>query len=316
MAATRLSDIFVPAPFTAEAIERTTEKTAFIQSGIMQPFQLDIGAGKTIDLPFFQDLSGSDNVLSDTSDITLNKIDSSQDTAAVLIREASWGSTDLAASLGQRKPLNAILELVSSYWSRRRQQIALNAVAGAMGAFADNTSDISALSGASSDADGAAFVDATAKMGDHSDAITDVAMHSATEASLRKKDLIDDIRDSEGNFVTRTFQGRQVHIDDGLPVSSTVYTTYLFAPGALGFAEEQMEFANEMDRFSLKNGGTEALVTRRKEVIHPRGVRWTPGSGVPSSATPSNAELANSSNWTRVWEPQNIRIVKWVHTVA
>lgn len=316
MAGTRLSDIFVPEPFTAESIEITNEKTAFIQSGVMQPFELDIGAGKTVDLPFFQDLDGADNVLSDTSDITLNKIDSSQDTAAVLIRERSWGSSDLAAALGQRKPLDAILQRVTDYWSRRRQATALKAVEGAMGAFADNTSDISALSGAASDADGSSFVDATSKLGDHSDAVTDVAMHSATEAALRKKDLIDFIPDSEGKMRIRTFQGREVHIDDGLPVSSTVYTTYLFAPGVLGFAEEQMEFANEMDRFSLKDGGSEAIITRRKEVIHPRGVRWTPGSGVPSAATPSNAELADSNNWTRVWEPQSIRMVKWVHTNA
>lgn len=316
MAATRLTDVFVPEVFTPNAIERTSEKTAFIQSGIMQPFPIDIGMGKTIDLPFYQDLSGSDNVLDDTSDITLNNISSSQDTAAVLVREKAWGSTDLAASLGMDKPLNAILELVSGYWARRRQTTAIQTLQGAMGTFADNTSDISALSGSASDADGSAFVDATAKLGDHSDAITDIAMHSATEASLRKKDLIQDIRDSEGRFVMRTFQGRQVHIDDGLPETSGVYTTYLFAPGALGFVEEQMEFANEVDRFSLKNGGTEGLITRRKEVIHPRGVRWTPASGVPSGATPTNAELADSGNWTRVWEPQNIRIVEWKHTVA
>lgn len=316
MAATRLSDIFVPQPFTAEVIERTSEKTAFIQSGVMQPFDVPIGAGKTIDLPFFQDLSGADNVLSDTTDITLNKIDSSQDTAAVLIRERSWGSTDLAAALGQRKPLDAILELVSNYWARRRQATAIQAVNGALGSFVENTSDISALSGVASDADGAAFVDATAKLGDHSDAVTDIAVHSSVEASLRKKDLIDFIRDSDGNFVTRTFQGRQVHIDDGMPNSSGNFTSYLFAPGALGFAEEEMEFANEMERFALKDGGSEAIITRRKEVIHPRGVRWTPGSGVPAGATPTNAELADSANWTRVWEPQNIRIVRWITTVA
>lgn len=318
MAATKLADIIVPEVFNPNVIERTSEKIALLQSGVIQPItDIMIGEGETINLPFYQDLSGADNVWNDTSDITLNNINMARDTAVVLTREKAFASTDLARALGQDDPMDAISELVSGYWARRYQSALMSTLGGAMAAVgASNTLDISALSGAASNIDGEAFVDATQKLGDHSDALTDVVMHSATEASLRKQDLIDFIPDSEGKMTIRTFQGRRVHIDDGMPVTSGVYSTYLFAQGAVGLVEEEVENANEPYRHAEKNGGTDALYTRRKFVMHPRGVRWTPGSGVPTSATPSNAELGASGNWSRVYEPQNIRVVRFLHTVA
>jgi hypothetical protein len=133
---------------------------------------------------------------------------------------------------------------------------------------------------------------------------------------MKKQDLIDFIPDSEGDLTVPTYQGREVIVDDGMPVTSGVYTTYLFARGAVSMVNEPPENADEPYRHPDKNGGTDALYTRRKMVMHPRGVRWTPGSGVPSSSTPSNTELGNSSNWTRVFEPQNIRIVQFKHTLS
>lgn len=319
MAATKLSDIIVPEVFNPNAIERTSEKTALLQSGIIvEDPTIDIGEGETITLPFYQDLSGSDNVWDDTTDITLSSISMARDTAPVLTREASWGSSSLAKALGQDDPMDAILELVANFWARKRQTTLIKILGGAMAAsdMTGNVSDISSASGTASDADGSTFVDATLKLGDHSDEITDIAVHSATEGALRKKDLIDFIPDSDGNLTIRTFQGRRMHRDDSLPVSGSTYTSYLFAQGSVSLVDEMVDDANEPYRHPEKNGGTDALYTRRKFVLHPRGIRWTPGSGVPSSATPSNSELNTSSNWDRVWEPENIRIVQWKHTNA
>lgn len=317
MTETKLADVIVPEVFNPYVIERTAAKMALIQSGVIMPVgDIDIGKGSTINLPFFQDLSGADNVWVDTADITLNKIDTAQDTAIVLTREKAFGSTDLARALIGEDPMDAIGALVADYWSRRNQATLISTLTGAMGAFADNTHDISGLGGSASDIDGESFVDATQKLGDRGDSLTDVAMHSATEAALRVLDLIDFIPDSEGKLTIRTFQGRMVHIDDNMPVVSTAYTTYLFGQGAVNYVEELVPNANEPYRHPEKSGGTDALYTRRKFVQHPRGIRWTPASGVPAAATPTNAELADSDNWTRVWEAKNIRIVQFVHTLA
>jgi hypothetical protein len=317
MAATKLTDIIVPEVFTPNVIERTSELSRFIQSGIVEEVNdIPIGAGTTIQLPFYQDLSGSDEVWDDANDITLNKINMSQDTAAVLTREKAFASTSLSRALGQDDPMTAIMDLVAGYWARRNQQTLISILNGAMGTVTENQLDISSLSGAASNFDGEAFVDAQAKLGDHQDELQAVAVHSATYASMKKQDLIDFIPDSEGNLTIPTYQGREVIVDDSMPVTSGVYTTYLFARGAVNMVNEPPEDADEPYRHPEKNGGTDALYTRRKMVMHPRGVRWTPGSGVPSSSTPSNSELSNSSNWTRVFEPQNIRIVQFKHTVA
>lgn len=317
MAETKLADVIVPEVFNPYVIERTAEKTALIQSGVIQPVSdIQIGKGTTINLPFFQDLDGADEVWDDANDITLNNIGTAQDTAAVLTREKAFGSTDLARALIGEDPMAAIGDLVGGYWARRNQTTLINTLNGAMASFADNTHDISALGGGADTIDGEAFVDATQKLGDRGDALTDIVMHSATEASLRVLNLIDFIPDSEGKLTIRTFQGRTVHVDDNSPVASSVYTTYLFGQGAVGFVDEMVPNANEPYRHPEKSGGTDALYTRRKMVMHPRGVRWTPGGGVPASATPSNAELADSDNWTRVWEAKNIRIVRFVHTLS
>lgn len=319
MAATKLADVIVPEVFSPNVIERTSELTRFIQSGIMvEDNSIPIGRGTTIELPFYQDLSGSDNVWVDTSDITLNKIDMAQDTAVVLTREKAWGSSDLARALMGDDPMDAITDLVAGYWARRHQTTLIQTLNGAMGAsnMTGNVLDISALSGAASDFDGESFVDAQAKLGDHQDEFAAVAVHSATYASMKKQDLIEFIPDSEGKPTIPTYMGKEVIVDDGMPVTSGVYTSYLFARGAVSKVEEMVENADEPYRHAEKNGGTDALYTRRKFVIHPRGIRWQPGSGVPSAATPSNAELATTGNWTRVWEPENIKIVQFKHTVA
>ena len=170
----------------------------------------------------------------------------------------------------------------------------------------------------------ATFVDACAKLGDAADRLTAVGMHSATEAALRKLDLIDFLPDSEGKPMLRTFQGRRVVVDDTLPTRAgstdgTVYTTYLFGQGAFakgvapldgeplqgGFGTEGVELA----RVPLDSDSV--LINRRRYVLHPRGVKFTSASVAGDS--PTNAELENQANWVRVFENKNVRLVAITH---
>lgn len=52
-------------------------------------------------------------------------------------------------------------------------------------------------------------------------------MHSATEAYLKKQNLIDTVQPSN-DVAFGTYQGKRVIVDDGCPVSDGTYTTYLF----------------------------------------------------------------------------------------
>jgi hypothetical protein len=177
---------------------------------------------------------------------------------------------------------------------------------------------------AASRLNGATFVDACQKLGDRADRLTAVAMHSATEAALRKLDLIDFVPDSEGKAQLRIFQGRRVVMDDNLPVRNgttdgQVYTTYLFGAGAFG------KGAAKLDSEPLQGGfGTEGvelarvpldsdtvLINRRRFILHPRGVKFN--SATVAGDSPTNAELELAANWTRIYEAKNVRVVAVTH---
>jgi hypothetical protein len=163
-------------------------------------------------------------------------------------------------------------------------------------------------------------------LGDRGDRLVAVAMHSATEAALRKLDLIDFIPDSQGEAQIRTFQGRRVIVDDGCPsragtTDGLVYTSYLFGPGSFG-----MGFA-DLNGAPVEGGhGTEGcetardalnsdtfLVNRRRFILHPRGVKFTSAS--VAGANPTNAELEAAANWVRVWENKNVPVVAVTHNI-
>ena len=53
------------------------------------------------------------------------------------------------------------------------------------------------------------------------------------------------------------------------------------------------------------------LINRRRFILHPRGVKFTSASVAGDS--PTNAELATGTNWTRVFENKNVRVVAVTH---
>lgn len=321
MTATLLSDVIVPEVFNQYVINRTAELSAFWQSGIigeLPEVASLMGGGKTVNMPFWQDLSGADEVIDDTTDLTINKITPAQDEAVICIRGKAWGASDLSAMLAGSDPMMAIGDLVAGYWARRMQAVLLSAIKGAMGStvspsMAANSYDISAVSPASARVfDAEAFLDACQKLGDAQDSLAGVAVHSATYNLMLKDDLIDFVKPSDGSDNIPTYLGKRVIVDDGMPTLSGKYTTYIFGPGAIGYAEGSPKTPTETERKALIGGGTDVLVNRRKFVLHPRGVRWI-GNVSP---TPSNTQLETTTNWQRVYETKQIRIVRFIHKIA
>ena len=334
MAKTSVTDIIVPTEFEKYAIERTAELSTFGQCGIVEHAPefdaLAAGGGREVKMPFWKDLTATRQLLSDAATLAVNKIGSDQDIARIQNDAQVWSVNHLAKVVSGDDPMQAIVDLVAEYWARTDQGLVISCLKGMFGAasLADNLlaihSETVAGQSAATRLNGSTFVDACAKLGDRADRLTAVAMHSATEAALRKLDLIDFIPDSEGKAQIRSFQGRRVVIDDTLPTRAgttdgTVYTTYLFGQGAFG------KGASPMDGTPLQGGfGTEGveiarvaldsdtvLVNRRRYILHPRGVKFTSASVAADS--PTNAELETSSNWVRVFENKNVRIVAVTH---
>ena len=317
---TIISDVIVPEVFNPYVIERTAELSAFYQSGIIarnpELDRLAISGGKLINMPFWEDLEGDDEVLSDTEPLTVGKITASQDVAALLARGRAWSVNDLAKALSGDDPMAAIGDLVADYWARRFQVILIKTLDGVFGNTATqmdtNKHDISSETGDAAVIDAKTAVDAIYKLGDNADKLTGFAMHSATVAKLTKDDLIETIPPSEGKPEVRTFLGKPVVVDDSLPNANGVYTTYIFGAGAFGWGEGGAPVPVETARDAL--AGDDILVHRRHFILHPRGVAFQ--NAVVTGATPNNTELANPQNWKRVYEPKNVRIVQFKHKLA
>jgi len=330
MAKTLVSDIIVPSVFAPYSLERTTSLSEIIQSGIAagdaEMDRLAKGPGKTVDLPFWKDLTGASEVLSDAGSMTLTAITTGQDTASVHNRGKAWGANLLAKLLAGDDPMRQIADLVAGFWARDLQAILLKILEGLYDATAgvlktthrvDIYSDVAA--GSITDAmrlTGDTFVDATVKLGDAGQNLVACAMHSDVEGFLRKRDLIDFLPDSLGKLVIRSFQGRRVVIDDNCPktagVNSYSYLTYLFGPGAFALGNGALDpnEAVEVGRDILASD--DILANRKRFILHPRGVRFI---GAAAGASPTNTELATATNWSKVYSDKNIRVVAVKHNV-
>lgn len=314
---TKIQDVIVPDVFNPYVIERSAELSNLVQSGIISNnSELDRLAqtgGKLIDMPFWEDLTGEDEVLSDTSPLTPGKITSGKDAAALLSRGKAWGANDLAKALSGDDPMKAVGDLVATYWARRRQATTLSILKGvfASASMAGNLHDISALTGGAETFTGSTFIDASYKLGDAEERLTAIAVHSLTLASLRKQNLIEYVLDSENRSIP-TYMGKRVIVDDGLPNAAGIYTSYVFGQGALGLGNGAAPVPTETDRDSLQ--GTDILINRQHFILHPRGVKFNYAS--VAGVTPTNVELEDATNWTRVYDNKNVRMVAFKHKLA
>lgn len=309
---TVVADVIVPVVFNKYVIDRTAELSALYQSGIIarnpELDRLAEAGGRLINMPYWEDLTGADEVLSDVGALGVDNITSGQDVAALLARGKAWTVNDLAKALSGDDPMRAIGDLVAAFWARRWQATLINILTGVFGAASMATNVYNAPAGISADE----TINALQLLGDAKDRLTGFAMHSAVEARLAQLDLIDFIPDSEGRPAVRTYLQKPVIVDDGCPVAAGTYTTYIFGAGAIGWGEGAAPVPTETDRDSLASD--DILINRRHFLLHPRGVRWL--DAVVAGQTPSNAELANAANWQRVYEAKNVRLVQFNHTIA
>ena len=313
---TKISDVIVPEVFNPYVIQRTMELSALYNSGIIENNEelnkLATAGGKTINMPYWNDLTGDDEVLSDSAALTPAKITSGQDVAVLLMRGKAWSANDLAKALSGDDPMAAIGNLVAGYWERRMQATLISILGGTFAAsnMTGKIHDVSAKSGDAAVFTGSTFLDAEQLMGDAKGTITGIMVHSATETSLRKRNLIQTELDSNNKPID-LYMGKRLIVDDGCPKSGDVFTSYLFGQGAVGLGNGAAPVPTETDRDSL--AGDDILINRAHYILHLRGVKW---NGNAAGASPTNVELATGSNWERVYEEKAIRAVAFKHKIA
>ena len=322
MAGTTLADVIVPELFNPYVVQKTMEKSAFFNSGIItrnaEFDALASEAARTHNMPFFEDLTGDAQNIVEGQTIEFQKITSKADVSTTIMRQQKWSSTSLAAALAGSDPMGAIGNLVAGYWARQYQKELINLLAGvfASTSMKDHILDISAGEGAAANISASAVIDDLQLMGDAQDQLSAVVMHSATKAYLKKCNLIETERDST-DVEFDTYQGRRVIVDDGCPVDSGVYTTYFFGAGAIAYGEgSPVDFVQtETKRDPDTGAGVNMLYNRRCFIMHPRGIAWQNAVRV-NVESPSREELSNAKNWKRVYESKAIRMVALKHKVG
>lgn len=322
MAITRIADVIQPEVFTGYVQRKSLEKSALVQSGIVENSSefddLASGPNTLINMPYWNDLDGDSEVMSDTGALTPGKIGTNKDVARKNGRARSWGANGLSAMLSGDDPMGAIANSVSNYWVREDQKFLLNTLTGVFGAasMAGHVHDISAAVATEDQLlGGDTFVDASQKLGDAKDKLTGVMMHSAVEAYLVKKqlvDYVDTVNELNQQIKIPYFMSKRVIVDDAMPfdAGTLIGEMYLFGAGAIAYGNgsDPNILETEVARDSMASSGEDYLVNRKVFVMHARGIKWTEASVVGDF--PTNAELATGGNYELVFNPKAIRVVK------
>ena len=334
---TRLSDVVVPAIFTPYVQQMTQEKSRLIRSGaVMRDPILDAdlaGAGLTFNEPSFKDLDNdAENTSTDdpAAFSTPNKISTATEIQVRLSRNNSWSSMDLTSDLISEDPLGAIAGRVSDYWARRQQAAFIATIKGVLADNATVTDAYHTQNDMTFDIKGAgyvagvtnfsaeAFVDATLTMGDSLENLKMIAVHSIVYGRMLKNNLIDFVQDSVNGQAIRiaTFLGRELIVDDGLPVTAGVFDTWLFGSGAVRLGSGAPKVPTELSRAASSGNGSgqDTLFNRVEWCIAPEGYAYigTAASGGPTNAATAN-NLAAATSWRRVYpERKQVNIARLV----
>ena len=328
MAVVQLADIIEPSLFTQYVVQKTTELSAFFQSGVVQQTdlmnQLTAAASNTFTVPFWNALASTEpNVSSDnnaSAAVPMN-INASSQVGIKQRRNQAWSAMDIVAGVAGSDPMQQIVNGVAGYWSRVLNQNIIAICNGIKAAnvaqdSGDMVNDISddavGAPGAATLVTGPAVIDTWATLGDHSGDIVAIAMHSVVYHNLQAQDLITFVPTSRQELGIPTYLGKAVIVDDSLPAAAQTnqiwYTTVLFGRGALAYGEGSPRVPTEIERSALSGDGAgqETLVSRKDFCVHPGGFAWLSAS--MAGTTPTNAELATAANYDRRFARKNIPI--------
>jgi len=330
MATTRLADIIDVTIFRDLPQIEGPEKTRFFDSGVVTRNalldELANAPGKSIELPYWNDLDGSTEVNYSSDDpassATPQKITQGEQTARKSFVNQGWQAADLASELAMGgTAMEAVRTRTDRYFARQWQR---RLIAATNGVLADNVANYSgdmvidvaseSIAGQSATTrfNRDAFTEALYTAGDSAEIFTTIAVHSVVMAQMVKNNDIDFIPDSDGMATIPTYMGKRVIVDDGLTVTAGTtdgfkYNSVLFGPGAFGYGVGSPITPVEIEREAAQGdgGGIETLWVRNTWLLHPFGFQQT---GTPADVSFTQEELALDAQWDRVLPRKNVPI--------
>ncbi len=312
MATTRIADLIVPEVVSEIASAVIVDKTALVKSGVATADYNNVNikeGGNFIKVPFWSELTGDDEVISDAENWRLQteKITQYEDIGVICHRAKAWSSAELAAIVSNSDPMKAIGEQLGNYWAKRYDAALISVLKGALpqSHILDKTDGSTVKTATITD-----LIDAMGLLGDNANEFTTIIMHSKVFSDFLKEGIVKYGQTNMSNVILEsgnipTLLGRRVIVSDAVPVEDTPvgkkYTTYIAQNGAmyLGF---QRDLITETDRDIL--GFKDYLSSQVHFCPHLRGVKWA-----TTTINPTNEQLAVATNWEKVYPDKAIRVV-------
>ncbi len=341
--ATLRGDVIIPEIFTPYLIEATTVRNSFLTSGVvtaLDALNVDQGGDKVTIPNWKADLSGDAERLTDSTSLTPGKITADKQVGVVLHRGRAWESRDLARLAAGSDPMGAIGAKVADYIANQQQKDLIASLQGVFGALG-STNAGAAFAALSVDAAGSGETNlgprqiaaAEAILLEDADRLGAIVMHPLVYADLKERKAIDFVTASDARVTASTatttnitalnafggsvaaaytentsipyYMGMRVIRSKDVPVDGSSpnkkFACYVMATGAVGTGQ-QAALRSEVDRDILAK--SDAMSVDWHNVYHPLGARYK------GPVNPTTADLATAGNWEKVFETENIGIVR------
>lgn len=315
--------------------------TALYDSGAVQANAriqgLIANGGDFYTIPYYSVLTGTVLNYDGATDITAVSPTGKSQNGIVYGRAAAWAENQFVRDYNSgADPMRQITSQTAKFWAKERQKILLSILKGVFGVtgnagWTKHTLDICTTGGAGT----ASVTDANKvgastaaeliqqAVGDNAGIFSVAVMHSAVALNLAKLEQLTFRTQTDANGMQRQLRiadwnGLTVIVDDGVPVEESTdstgameYTTYLLGTGAIQRADAPVTMPVETSRDAMTDGGTNYLITRIRETMHPNGFSFKkPGSGY--TASPTDAQLSAAANWAIIADPKTIAMAKLV----
>jgi len=339
--ATLRGDVIIPEIFTPYIIEASTVRNSFLTSGVVTGLDaLNVTeGGDKVTIPNWKaDLSGDAERLTDTTSLTPGKITADKQVGVVLHRGRAWESRDLARLAAGSDPMGAIGAKVADYIANQQQKDLIATLKGVFGALGSSNSG-AAFAALTVDAGGSGETNlgprqiaaAEAILNEDADRLGAIVVHPLVYADLKERKAIDFVTASDARVTAtadndltglnafggsiaaaytantqipyymgmRVIRSKDVPVDGSSP--NKKFACYVMATGGVGTGQ-QAALRSEVDRDILAK--SDAMSVDWHNVYHPLGARWV------GPVNPTNADLATAANWEKVFETENIGIVR------
>lgn len=316
----KLSDIVFNTSFYKYFVNAVAELSALVNSGVVSAdaaittiAQSAGFGGKTVNLPFWNDIMTDDEVLSDSGNMDPQKINAGQDIGVIFRRGNLFKSSDLAADIAGDDPMKALATMLAKYWSRKQQKTIFSML---KGIFADNVAndsgdlvlDISQDVGDDALLARNTLLYAAQLLGDAKNNLSALAMNSQAETVLN--DIGGTLFKSGGETPAQlsSYNGRSIIVDDGVhyEAATGIADIYLFGAGAIALNDVPTKMPFEVGRDIPASA--DQLASRMSYIAHVRGFAWQ--SPAIAGASPTNAEIESAAAWDRVYGRKQVRVCK------